>query len=232
MTATTLLADMSQCQPADCLERGYRHGTWRLIDYETTEFAGTMVYSGPGMQSPALTLPLQREGLHAIHLGVHYPEQGANAHLCVRLTGDDTLAPVWAERPYPKDVSGMPEELKASIAGKHFSHWQVSEVFWKVADLTGQELVLSRSDSAAHAGLYSNLVHVRLVPLSAAPGWSCRCRCRGQPGGGYSEPISALTLPTCVVIASTAEPLGGVQCVEIETIGSSFAASRFRQTVA
>lgn len=168
MTATTLLADMSQCQPADSLERGYRHGTWRLIDYETTEFAGTMVYSGPGMQSPALTLPLQREGLHAIHLGVHYPEQGANAHLCVRLTGDDALAPVWAERPYPKDVSGMPEELKASIAGKHFSHWQVSEVFWKVADLTGQELVLSRSDSTAHAGLYSSLVHVRLVPLSAA----------------------------------------------------------------
>ena len=38
-----IISDLSQCQPAHRLDRDYRHGTWRLIDYETEEFAGTMV---------------------------------------------------------------------------------------------------------------------------------------------------------------------------------------------
>jgi len=57
-----IISDLSVCQPADRLDRGYRYGTRRLIDYETEGFAGTMVYSGPGMGSEPLALPLNREG--------------------------------------------------------------------------------------------------------------------------------------------------------------------------
>ena len=58
-----IISDLSVCQPADRLDRGCRYGTWRLIDYETEGFAGTMVYSGPGMGSEPLALPLNREGI-------------------------------------------------------------------------------------------------------------------------------------------------------------------------
>ena len=34
-----IISDLSQCQPAHRLDRDYRHGTWRLIDYETEEFS-------------------------------------------------------------------------------------------------------------------------------------------------------------------------------------------------
>ena len=30
-----IISDLSQCQPTYRLDRDYRHGTWRLIDYET-----------------------------------------------------------------------------------------------------------------------------------------------------------------------------------------------------
>ena len=167
MTAQVIISDLSRCQPAHRLDRGYRPGTWRLVEYETEEFAGTMVYSGPDMQSEPLRLPLEREGLHAIYLGVHYPDQFGDVHLRVRLSDEAAYSLVQAEMPNPKDIHGMPDELKECISGKRFADYQVSEVFWKVAELRGQELFISRfNETAPFANMYSNLVHLRLVALS------------------------------------------------------------------
>ena len=168
MSAQIVISDLSHCRPDGALHRGYRPGTWRLIDYETTEFAGTMVYSGPGAGSPPLTLPLGRQGMHAIYLGVHYPEQFSDAHVQVRLSDDPAYSLVRAEKPAAKDMNGMPEELRDCIARKRFADYQVSEAFWKVADLGGQDLVISRSEHGPLAGTYGDLVHVRLQPLSEA----------------------------------------------------------------
>lgn len=165
-----VISDMSVCQPSHALDRDYRHGTWRLIGYETEAFAGNMIYSGPGMDSPPLTLPLNRKGPHAIYLGVHYPGQFGDAHVRVRLTGDPAYALVGAEQPNPKDQNSLPPELHPCYTRKRFADHQVSEAFWKVADLKGQDLVISRFNEGGrgggYAGMYSSLVHVRLVPLS------------------------------------------------------------------
>ena len=48
MKNQVVVSDLSVCTPAYRLDRGYRHGTWRLVDYETEIFKGTLVYSGPG----------------------------------------------------------------------------------------------------------------------------------------------------------------------------------------
>ena len=53
-----IISDLNVCQPYHQLDYDYREGTWRLIDYETEEFSGTMIYSGPGMSSVPITLPL------------------------------------------------------------------------------------------------------------------------------------------------------------------------------
>ena len=167
-----IISDLSRCRPADRLDRGVRPGTWRLIDYETAQFSGTMIYSGPGMESAELTLALDREGWHAIYLGVHYPGQFGDAHVRVRLTDDPAYSLVGAETQSAKDLNSIPEELRWSHTGKRFADHQVSEAFWKVADLTGQELTVSRFNAGdrngAYAETYSSLVHVRLVPLSEA----------------------------------------------------------------
>lgn len=167
-----IISDLSQCQPAHRLDRDYRHGTWRLIDYETEEFAGTMIYSGPGMNSGSLTLPLNREGYHAIYVGVHYPGQFGDVHVRLRLTDDPAYTLVRAETQSGKDLNGIPPELRWSHTTKAFSDYQVSEAFWKVADLTGADLVISRFNEGGRGGsyaqMYSSLVYLRLVPLVEA----------------------------------------------------------------
>ena len=171
-----VISDLSQCQPAHRLARNYRHQTWRLVDYQTTEFSGTLIYSGPGMDSGPLTIPLQATGPHAIHLGIHYPAQFGDAHLQVRLTGDTTYTLVRAEAPQAKDMGGLPAEFQAYFTAKRFADYQVSETLWKMADLTGQDLIISRfnrggegnSSGAAYAHMFSNLVYLRLVPLDSA----------------------------------------------------------------
>ena len=170
----TILSDLTACRPANRLDRAYRHGTWRLIDYETGQFRGTMVYSGAGMDSGPLTLPLDRDGLHAIHVGVHYPSQFAEVHVRLRLTDDPAYTLIRGEFQSPKDLRGMPPDLAEHHAGKRFADYQLSEVFWKIADLSDQELVISRFNRGADparkqwAEYFSNLVHVRLVALTGA----------------------------------------------------------------
>ena len=174
MTSEIIISDLSTCLPAHRLDRGYRPKSWRLIDYETEAFKGTMVYSGPGMNSPELTLPLNCQGHCAIYLGVHYPNQFREAHVRLRLTGDPAYTLLRRETPNPKDIGGMPEELRACYDAKKFADYQVPESFWKVADLTGQDLVISRfnrggegnSSGGDYADMFSNLVYVRLRPLT------------------------------------------------------------------
>jgi len=154
------------CQPSHLLDRDYRHGTWRLVDYRTEGFSGTMIYSGPGMDSGPVTLPLNREGYHAIYVGVHYP-QFMDAHVRLRLSDDPAYTLVRGEIQSQKDLNGIPEALRWSHADKAFAAYQVPEAFWKVADLTGQDLVISRfNDETDYGEMYSNLVYLRLVPLS------------------------------------------------------------------
>ena len=35
-----IISDLSQCQPSHRLDRDYRHGTWRLINYENRRIRG------------------------------------------------------------------------------------------------------------------------------------------------------------------------------------------------
>ena len=169
-----VISDLSVCRPAHRLDRGYRHETWRLIDYETEEFAGTMIYSGPGMNSGELVLPLDCEGYCAIFLGVHYPSQFGDVHVRLRLSDDPAYSLVRAETPMAKDMGALPESLKPHFTAKQFADYQVSETFWRIADLSGQDLSISRfneggegnAGSREYAGMFSSLVFLRLVPLT------------------------------------------------------------------
>ncbi|NKB71047.1 MAG: hypothetical protein GKR89_28590 [Candidatus Latescibacteria bacterium] len=171
MPQPILISDLSQCRPAHRLDRHYRHGTWRLVEYQTKEFSGTLIYSGPGMDSAPLTLPLNATGHHAIHLGIHYPAQFGDSHLQVRLSDDPAYTLVRAEMPQAKDIGGLPAEFESHFTAKRFADYQVSQALWKVADLSGQELIISRfnqggegnSSGSPYTQMFSNLAYVLLV---------------------------------------------------------------------
>lgn len=171
MTEETIISDLSVFTPQTDLDIGVRQKTWRLIDYEAESFSGKMLYAGPGMEAPEISLPLHLDGLHRIYIGMHHP-LFCDIHVRIRLTADPAYTLVRPETPTDKDRRGLPESFSGYFTEKKFAAYQLTEAFWKVADLTNQVLHISRFNEGVDgqggnvAHDYSNLAFIRLVPLS------------------------------------------------------------------
>ena len=133
----TILADLSRCTPAAALASKAQVKQWKLIEYEAGRITGTMVWAPEESQAPELTLPLGANGWHAVYVGLADPAWlGCQALL--RLSNDPA--------PVPRTRAGG----------------QLEEAFFKVADLTGQSLHLSRHPLGPGCGV----AYVKLVPLT------------------------------------------------------------------
>ncbi|MBI3922684.1 MAG: hypothetical protein HY318_14780 [Armatimonadetes bacterium] len=136
-----VLSDMGQCTPASALAPHARRGHWRLIDYEGGGWKGRMVWASEETAAPPLTLPLQARGWHAIYLGLADPSYlGCKA--LVKLTRDPAYV--------PRSVTSGP----------------IEEVFFKVAEVSGQSLHFSQQFTGMTTGC--GLGYVKLVPLTDA----------------------------------------------------------------
>ncbi len=142
-----LITDMSRCQPAAALSLQARRKKWRLIPYEAGHIAGKLIWASFESQPPELTLPLNVQGWHAIYVGLADPAYlGCQALL--RLSGDPAYVP------------------RVRTAGA------IEEAFFKVANLTGQSLHISRHPRGPGCGV----AYVKLVPLTSeeAAAWQAR----------------------------------------------------------
>jgi len=134
-----MLSDMGQAEPRSALTARAKQGKWKLIPYEAGKIKGAMVWASDETNAPELVLPLNTQGWHAVYLGLASPSSVARQVL-VRLSRDP--APV----------------VRYRTGG------QIEEVFFKVADLSGQSLyVAQQCDSVARA---TGLAYVKLVPLT------------------------------------------------------------------
>jgi len=134
-----VLADMGKCTPAAALTTASRLKQWRVLPYEAGNIAGKMIWATEESQAPELTLPLTAQGWHAIYVGLADPAH-VGCQALLRLSNDPAPVP------------------RARAAG------QLEEAFFKVADLTGQSLHLSRHPNGPGCGV----AYVKLVPLTPA----------------------------------------------------------------
>ncbi len=134
-----VLSDMGLAEPASALTERAAHGKWKVIPYEIGARKGRMVWASEETDAPALTLPLNAKGWHAVFVGMASPLGQAKSVL-LKLTRD----PAYVRR--------------ARIAG------QVEEVFFKAADLTGQALHIAQQDGCKP--LAAGVAYVKLIPLS------------------------------------------------------------------
>lgn len=159
------LSDLDRCTPSDALSRQSRRGCWRTLQYETPTFAGTMLMANPETGAPDVTCRPRRRGPHAISIGIHPTDVGQidgrnatgdAAWLRARLTGDRSFSVLeWDP-------------------GGHLKRRRLEEIFWKVADLTDQEIIFSqyRMGAGAHPEpgdrSPARIAYVKLVPLTGA----------------------------------------------------------------
>lgn len=159
------LSDLDRCTPSDALSRESRRGCWRTLEYETPAFAGTMLMANPETGAPDVTCRPRRRGPHAISIGIHPTDVGQIdwrnatgdvAWLRARLTGDPAFSILEWE------------------PGGHLKRRRLEEIFWKVADLTDQEIIFSqyRLRAGAHPEpgdrSPARIAYVKLVPLTGA----------------------------------------------------------------
>ena len=186
MNGETRLSDLTQCEPGDAISRDGREGTWTAVDYETHGAAGTMLFATPASAAPQLRLRLGVSGWHEIRMGIFYgggPGVSQDRFLCARLSGDAAFSRFGRESYSPKDGRYPERDLR---------WFDIAETIWKCADLTGQDLVISRPPRGLMAACESNLAYVRLVPMreAAVAAWeseqpSARTKCLiGNYDGG------------------------------------------------
>ena len=154
--------DLSRCEPKSSISSKFEKGKWTAVDYEIEAGSGRMLFCGPDTDAPPIVLKLSTEGWHAIYVGT-YPGasyQSDDLILFLKLTGDPAYSYATVENFRPnKDI--VPPEMIPSEA-------DISEAFWKFADLTGQDLVFHRPQAGADAESPTNICYVRIVPLSGA----------------------------------------------------------------
>lgn len=157
MPASLLITDLTRALPRAAWTDADSHihrpaaprpaGGWRVIDYQTSDYGGRALRTSDP-DSAVLTIPLEREGWHAVSLGMagHYDQ----AVLDARLTGEP-----W-------------QTLRADSG-------PVQELPWCMVDLRGRSLEIryprdrrmlpvELRDAPISASLFS----VRLVPLRPA----------------------------------------------------------------
>ncbi len=149
------LSDMSACRPQSALSRKPRRSRWRLLDYNTEKFAGTMLVAGQNTAAPEVVYPLKQKGWHAISFGLRSYGGGEDlTRLQVRLKSDSTFSLIQHHE----------EERN-----------RIDEYFWRNADLTGQEIVMRQlciQSVPENAGSPGNqcsgawVAYIKLVPLA------------------------------------------------------------------
>ena len=145
--------DLDACRPAAALYPGSRARHWRLLSYELEGLAGTMLRADEETDAPDLTYPLRASGYHAVSLGL-MAESSEDVVVLARLSGDASST-----------VLTCP---MTDRAGRH----RIRELFWKVADLSGQDLVIGQQNRRIAAGDAPGCVvgsPVRLAYVEADP---------------------------------------------------------------
>jgi hypothetical protein len=151
--------DLSVCRPASALSRTPRRGRWRLLDYESDRGKGVMLVAGQNTRAPEVTLPLNRKGWYAIWFGLR--SQYGESRIEARLKSDSTFSLITHHDLIGQRIERRDMELRST---SFTSGPRIDDLFWKYAELTGEEVVL-RQVSVENVSQNVWLAYVKLVPL-------------------------------------------------------------------
>ena len=155
--AVTYLTDLHECRPQSSISSEPEPRTWRSVAYETATLSGRMLMAGDETAAPEVTCALKRDGWHRVYVGM-YPEHGTSA-VQVRLTGDPAAVVLRIDT--DRDFAGTSPEPHG-----------LYEVFWKAADLSGQDVHISQvctrvgEDPAAVQGAKAKIAYIKLVSIA------------------------------------------------------------------
>lgn len=150
-----IISDMSQVMPKTALSNMRKKRHWKTIEYETASgLKGKSIASMTDTGAPKVTLPLNVKGWYAVYVGLGGMGRfvrSQESHVRVKLTNDTA---------YQHRIYGGATD-------------DIEEVFFKTADLTGQNLHIADMRMEAMMDLrpaqfprHTVVMYVKLVPLT------------------------------------------------------------------
>ena len=155
------LTDLDRSSPSEALSPSARLGHWRLLPYGMDDRSGTMLYASEQTGAPPVTYELDRHGWHAISIGVmpaDHEYEPWDMQVLARLSSD----PAFTTLTVPS---------RPAMPGQ--GDWIV-DLFWKVADLSSQDLQLGQiviptkpgADNGPFDCPAARVTYIKLVPLT------------------------------------------------------------------
>ena len=152
------LLDMTRCEPRSAISSDFDRGAWTSVAYSVAEGQGHMLLSGPESQAPPVHLTGLPEGWFHVFIATFRSEIHEDWCLLLKLSDDPGYTRATAETfRIPKDFAA-PEMIPGRT--------DLSEAYWKAADLTARSIVFHRQNEGERAESIANIAYVRLVPCS------------------------------------------------------------------
>lgn len=149
MRQEVIITDLgSLCEPQNRISTSRIKDKWCVYPYETAEYRGTMLISlGKGTPEELMLRPELR-GWYRIYVGL-YSIPYDSSEISLKLSGDEAY------------------DRLAACLDRTFAEHIVEDVFWRCADMTGQEIRIAKLLAEGHTK-NAMLAWVRFVPMSDA----------------------------------------------------------------
>lgn len=145
------ISDLSTCKPKKALSRTFAEDKWRIMPYSADSVDGKMVSAMSFVDAPAITVPVDVKGWHAVYIGIWTPEYTYDGAYSVKIKLND-------------DVAFRRFRFEGSRDNQDTTY--IRECFFDYADLTGRDIVIGKSNGLM--GLQAHVAYIKLVPLSKA----------------------------------------------------------------
>lgn len=129
---------------------------WQVMPYATGDIAGNLLVAGELTSPEDVTLKLGLSGWHKIYIAM-MDMRSAN-YLHMKLTDDAYFEGI--QMPFQPSTGEGARGSEYQWAAEEFAE----EFYWKSADLTGQDIILSKPVS--HVPLTSCLLWIKCVPMT------------------------------------------------------------------
>ena len=139
------LTDMSICKPSSAISPTDQTNHWRAVKYESEDVCGTMLLASTHAQAPEVSCPVNVNGWHAISIGYWHPALMPRVDVKVKLQSDACFVTI-------ADDEADPD-----------SYVTLREVFWKYADLSGEEILFGQQSKGTARP--ACIAYVKLDPL-------------------------------------------------------------------
>jgi len=142
------ITDMTRCTPASALSKQRKHAKWKVFEYETAEYTGKSLSVGRESSAPDITLKLNKEGWHAVYIGLSTITDLVRPHLN-NVEAKFTSDPAYTRLSNRLDLGSQRRDV-------------LEEVFLGVADLSKNDLQFSTVYQ-----MPARIHYVKTIPLTA-----------------------------------------------------------------